>query len=311
MCFPPSFPSFGHHPRRPSPRGNRSRPLSVRSTVEYCFALAVCLMLSACGHPVYRVDGQAAQGVCSVSLLDTSANSLLDSIRSVSDSTLQALGRSHAATIDSMEHGIANIGERREKAKDAYQSALAAYRDAFSGLSRFRSFGGNPIFSDADRKVATSVLLEEIADRFYKGKAFSLETEAEVRRYIRKRLVSPERALRQARNASLAARRSEKGAARARADLDAEHGQRRIESLSRHNEAIRGALASRAVETVQIDSLGRFLFVAVPSGDYLLYSPDLLPEGWLIPLRVAQHRWQTMLDSSRRAILLDEGNGST
>jgi hypothetical protein len=270
-----------------------------------CCILAAWLSLASCGRPAYRLDGRVPEGVSAVSLVDTSASGMLDSVRSACDASLGALERDHRSAVDSLEGGMSEIGDRRAKAQAAYRSAEAAYRDAFSGLARFRSFGGNPIFSDADREVATSVLLQEIADRFYKGKAFSLETEAELRRFIRARLVPAERALNRARNASAAARRAQTGAARAQEELAAEHGRKRAAAVARHNEAIRQGLATRILRTAQVDSTGSFLFPKVPEGVYLLYSGDALPDGWLIPLTVSGHRRQELSDGNRRRLMLE------
>ena len=275
---------------------------------------SVCLLwltviTGACGPSTYRLDGSAPEGVSAVALLDTRAFGLLDSLKANYALALSDLKRSSAARFDSLTQDAANSGDRLRTASATLSERRSEYRSAFKGLGRFRSFGGNPIFSDADAEVATGVLLEEIADRFYKGKAFSLETEAEIRRFIRSRLVTKEKAVRRARATVLQARRSETGAAKAKEDLHAAVDQEYRELRAVHNDAIREALASAIGHTAATDSSGSFLFGGIPAASYALYATDAHPGSWLIPVPLQEHRRQDLTDLARRMVLIPSPDG--
>ena len=283
--------------------GILNRPLRRSACLLWLMAIT-----TACGPSTFRLDGSAPAGVAAVALLDTTAFSLLDSLKGVYALRLADLQRSSAARFDSLTQDAANSGDRLRTARAAYSERRSEYRLAFKGLGRFRSFGGNPVFSDADAEVATGVLMEEIADRFYKGKAFSLETEAEIRRFIRSRLVSKERAVRRSRAAVLQARRSETGASKAKEDLRTSVDQEYRELRSVHNDAIREALVSAIRHTAVTDSSGSFLFGRVSEASYVLYATDAHSSSWLIPVPLQGHRRQDLTDLTRRMVLIPSPN---
>ncbi len=302
MPFPPWIARHTHKPLTHLPSAPPGGRILALTATGLPLVFLICLVLAACGQPVYRLDGSAPPEVRAVSLLDASAVDLLDSTRAACKDALANLDRDHSTAADSLERGLARSGDALRKAQVTHSSAVAAYEDAFSGLSRFRSFGGNSIFSDRDVDVATTVLLEEVADRSYNGKAFSLETEAEIRRFVRSRLVPAERSKRRSRNAVIAAKRSRTVSGRARSQLDASYTGARSERLGVSNRSIREGLAGLEVAKAAVDSTGRFLFSEVPAGRYLIYTSDVLPEGWLVPVRLSGHRRQDLIEKLRRPV---------
>ena len=273
--------------------------------------LVTCCILAAfaasgCGQPAYRLDGRVPAGISEVRLLDATVRAALDSLRLSYAQSEEALAERLVAQKDSLSEANGTLGASLRRAVARRSKALQAYRNAFQGMLRFRSFGGNPIFSDADLDVGTATLLKETADRFYRGKAFSLETEGEVRRYIRARLTSPEKALNRAQAAVARIRRSSSSTTSAVEEAEKQFRADRDEMHRRHNQEILQELDDRLLARAPVDSTGGYLFSRVPEGPYHLLVPEPLPEGWLVPVDIRGHARQDFGPSNRSALLITD-----
>jgi len=163
------------------------RVWSLWITAGFCLAF----FIFGCGLPHYRLEGKVSELVGEVILLDSMAVSVLDSIQMSYHAEVKTIAGKRAAALDSLTKGTSARNRPIVTAHRRYNEARAKYREVFGRLSRFRSFGGNPIFSNEDRGISTKKLLAEISDRFYNGRAFSLEIEGQIRRYIRQNLSAP------------------------------------------------------------------------------------------------------------------------
>ncbi len=204
-----------------------------------------CVFAIGCGHPHYRLDGRVPGGVSEVGLLDGGAPAVVDSLRSAHQQTMQDLDRWVQAARDSLVAVGSAAGKPLAAARAKYKTARQRYRSAFVRMMRFRSFGGNPIFTGADRDVSTSTLVDEIADRFYRGRAFSLETEAEMRRYIRDRLEGLEGNVSRARTAVTTLQEAGKSRAQAQEAVESDYARRRVDAIERGNRELLSAIEKR------------------------------------------------------------------
>ena len=268
--------------------------------------LLPCIFAVGCGRPAYRLDGRVPDANVKVSLLDSAAVEVVDSLRLAYALALEGLqGRAEAA-LDSLHNGMASIEKPLAGAKARYRAALGRYRSAFEEMVRFKSFGGNPIFSDADLDVGTARLLNEVANRFYRGKSFSLQMEGEIRRFVRNRLVPLEREVARARTGAARMQASKAGTAEARKEMEAAYARRRVELRERVNREILDGLQARIVGSVDADSTGRYRFQRLMSGRYYLYVPQPLPEAWLLPVDLRGHIRQDLEAGNRRTLLFAE-----
>lgn len=247
-----------------------------------------------------------AGGAAGVSLLDGSAGGVVDSLRKACGEALEGLARDMQAKRDSLRAGGAALGEEIARAEARLKAENARYAAAFQGMERFRSFGGNPIFSDADLELATETLLQEIADRFHRGRAFSLETEAEVRRFVRSRLVPEERRVQRARSEVARLRRSGRGNAADLEALAAAYALKREALREGANREILARLQARVLRRAPVDSTGFYRFTRLPAGGYHLYVPEGLPKGWLLPVALRSHTRQDLAEGNRRLLLVAE-----
>ena len=155
-------------------------------------------------------------------------------------------------------------------------------------MKGFTSFGGNPIFESADRKVSTHKLLEEIADRFYRGKAFSLETGGQIRRMIRETLVPAEKRVVRA-IGNLSRLKKEHGAHVAiREAVAGRITTSKKALLDRYNRRVIDRLEGGVIREAAVDTAGRYRFDQVPRGRYYLYTSSLRPK--LVEILVDGHR---------------------
>ena len=265
--------------------------------------LCLALFIFGCDTPVYRLDGQVPGDVENVQLLDSTAVALLDSLRGAYGREAEGLRRNARAALDSLSAGAASLNRPLKLARQRYQTTGRRYREAFAGMQQFTSFGGNRIFSETDLAVSTSQLLREISDRFYDGKAFSLETEAEARRYIREKLVPLEREVNRARNQVARFRKSQSGSVEAQKRAEEDFSRRREALLEQWNQHILDTFEGRVLAQAHVDSTRRFLFAQLPAGRYHLYVPQPLPEAWLIPVVLRSHLQQNLGNGNLRPLL--------
>ena len=266
------------------------------------------VLIFGCERSEYRLDGQVPEGISTVGLLDSTATAAVDSLYSAHARALAELQRSTKATLDSLGDGVASLAQPIATARARQGAAFQRYQRVFAEMGRFRSFGGNPIFSDADIKVSTSSLLEETSDRFYRGKAFSLETEGEIRRFIRRRLAPLEQKVVQARNEVARLERRRTGGGKEREEAKAEFLRRLAFLQARFNQEILEELQARTLMQAEVDTSQSYLFPRLPQGRYHLYVPDAPPEAWLVPVDLQRHTRQNLGTTNRRRLLLvDEG----
>ncbi|MDP6779380.1 MAG: hypothetical protein QGI83_21685 [Candidatus Latescibacteria bacterium] len=230
----------------------------------------------------------------------------LDSLRLACTLDEQALADRLQARKDSLSEASGTLGSSLRRAVARRKKAAEAYRNAFQGMMRFRSFGGNPIFSNEDLNVSTSDLRKETADRFYRGKAFSLETEEEIRRYIRSRLTSPEKAHYRAKAGVARIRRSTSSTTAAVDKAERQFQAERVALRNRFNQSILGAFDAGVLARAAVDSTGSYAFARVPEGRYHLLVKEPLPEGWLVAVDLRGHARQDFGASNRTNLLIAE-----
>lgn len=277
--------------------------MDARFSIIAGFCLAI--FVGGCGEARYRLEGKAPDGTEVVMLLDAAAQ---DSARLIRERYHQEMGdlqKNTQIALDSLQTGSVSLNRPLAQARLQYKNARKRYREAFSRLSEFTSFGGNPIFSNDDLAVKPNTLLSEIADRFYEGKAFSLETEGEIRRYIREQLVPLEKTVNRARTRVNSLQRSQKGSARAQGQVEADFQAQRAGLLDRSNQAILAGLDKRKLLETSVDSTGAFVFSDLSVGRYHLYVPEPLPQAWLVPFEMQGHTWQELGRGNKTQLLIE------
>ena len=279
-----------------------------RCSVLAGFCLA--FFVYGCGQSQYRLEGQIQIGATEVTLLDSLALSVLDSVFLAYEQDVRLLGERRASALDSVEKSTFALNEPMVAADKQYQAARAKYREVFLRLGRFQSFGGNPIFSEEDRNVSTQKLLAEIADRSYKGRPFSLETEGQIRRYIRQNLVPLERDMKQKQTRLQRLKNSKLGQSKGRDRLVVVFEEMRKVLIDTINQRILTTLQSHKIAQSRVDSNGQFIFLRLPPGQYHLYVPHPLPKGHLVPVLVNGHQKQDLgSENARTLFILDPEAG--
>ena len=266
--------------------------------------LLLWLFASGCADPAYRLDGNVVTQAGGVAILPNSAEGMLDSLRDTHRKALVSLQQTTAARRDSLSADGKDIESNLARARGRVRSAQKSYYSAFEGIRRFRSFGGNAIFATEDRNIKTKKLLEEIADRFYKGKAFSLETETELRRFIRSRLASVEKKMTRAKSSLTKVKRSRGGNVGELEQLEEDLAKAQRELMEAVNDRILAGLEKMVLRRAKVDSTGSFTFDRLPPGRYYLYAPYPLPSGWLVPIHLEGHRKQGLGGGNTRDLLV-------
>ncbi len=151
----------------------------------------------ACGDARYRLDGQVDEAFADIpsriALLDSTASQKVTTLHKLYTTASDSLRQSITEALLLIDEELSNTAPPIKTGERRLRSARNAYSDAFKAMAVHVSFGGNLVFGREDQRVRTEVLLEEIQDRFYKGKAFSLETGSQIRRTIRKKLIPAEK----------------------------------------------------------------------------------------------------------------------
>tara|TARA_Y100000588_G_scaffold193803_2_gene207907 strand:+ start:4424 stop:5257 length:834 start_codon:yes stop_codon:yes gene_type:complete len=245
------------------------------------------IFLCCCGDARYRLDGHVPETTSHVELLDGAATEKIVRLRTLYASAFDSLADVADAEIADVRARLDESESDLEAAKRGVNRASARYRQTFEKMKQFESFGGNPIFGDEDRRVSTRELLSEIADRFYKGKAFSLETGGEIRSFIRESLVPSEQRVSRARRRL---RRVESSRETDEAAIVARQGflvkeQDQLRDI--YNQRILDTLTGAVQASAQADSNGYYRFDTLSPARYHLYLRD--PVHSLSTVDLVQH----------------------
>jgi len=257
-----------------------------------------------CGEPLYRLEGQVGKEIGKVILLDRSAASVLDSIHLAYVAQAEEINAKRQAALDALSSSTSALNRPIATARTRYSRAQTKYREVFGRLRRFQSFGGNTIFSDEDAGVSTQKLLAEIADRFYKGRAFSLETEGQVRRYIRQNLVPLEKDRNQKRNRLVQLQKSQSGKTKGKDKVEGEFESLGVVLRDSTNQKILTTLANLTLLQAEVDSNRRYRFAKLKPAHYHLYVPQPLPQGHLVPIQVIGHTYYDLSAGTVQNLLL-------
>lgn len=262
-----------------------------------------------CGEPYYRIEGQVGRDVAQVILLDETATAMLDSVRKSYLAKVDAVEAQRRSALDSLANSTSALNGPIARARTRYNQSRAKYKEVFGRLRRFHSFGGNPIFSDEDAGISTQKLLSEIADRFYKGRAFSLETEGQVRRYIRQNLVPLERDMKQKRGRLVQLQRSQSGKTKGKDKVERDFDQKQVVLRESTNQLILQMLDDRKLAQTTVDSTRKFRFRKLKPDQYHLYVPAPLPQGHLVPVDITRHVYQDLGKENLTELLIVADSG--
>jgi len=267
------------------------------------FVLAVFLM--GCGQPSYRLSGDAQ--LQQVALLDSATSVSVDSVRLEFEQLIDFLAKSEVAALDSISKSASELGPAILKAQQALRQAQEKYARVFEKMQRFRSFGGNPVFSSEDVGVSTQKLLNEIPGRFYKGRAFSLETEGNIRRFIRNELVPLEAEVNQAESRVRRFRNAKSGRSKEKEEMAEEFIEKRRRVTEAANEDVRSVIQQHRLVVTDVDTAGHYSFSNIKQGKYYLAGGDLDSTDYVIQVVVSAHTHQNISAQIGKPILIFEG----
>jgi len=252
--------------------------------------LVLAVFLIGCGHPSYRLSGGAQ--LQQVSLLDSTTQISVDSLHAEFRHMMDFLGKSEVAAMDSIAKSASELGPTILNAQQALRRAKDKYASVFEQMQRFRSFGGNSVFSSEDVGVSTEKLLKEIPGRFYKGRAFSLETEGQIRNFIRRELVPLENEVNQAQYRVNRLRQTRSGRSKAKDEMAELFQEKKLRLIESANDDIQKTIAQHRVEDTQVDSMGQYSFSNIKRGVYYLTGGDKDSTDYLIQVLVSAHTYQ-------------------
>ena len=269
--------------------------------------LAAAAILAACGDSRYGIDGQIILNTDHkprrIAILDSTASAKITKIHELftaSADSLEICFRDSLANIDQI---LKTAKKPIEKARRRLRSSIANYEKTFKLVETYRSFGGNRIFESVDRKKSTVALLEENSDRFYKGKAFSLETGQQIRRTIRKKLVPAESRVARARN-SLARLKEERNLwTNTRDEVEGRIVVSRKLLVKRFNTRVADRIEGGVLREADVDSGGTYQFDNLPAGRYYLYLRPPTPK--LVEIHVDGHK-HIRISSDAASPLIDD-----
>jgi len=265
--------------------------LSIRgSWILVCVA---ALASSGCGDPKYlleieQTESPEASSAPRVAILDSKAAVKIEEIHLLYTQAADSLDRQFADSKASLDAELETKSKPVKDAERRLRIARNLYTTAFRAMLTFQSFGGNAIFDRSDERVMTEDLLEEISDRFYKGKAFSLETGARIRSKIRESLIPAEKRVINARNAVTRAKRAQRRVADLREKVAGELSGAKQQLLNQFNGRVIDRLAGAIIRDAGPDSSGFYRFDLVTTGRFHIYVPGSNPI--LVEIVVDGHR---------------------
>lgn len=267
----------------------------------------LAFLLLGCGTPVYQLDGKVFEAAKIVCLLDSTALEQVDFLVQKYQTNRQNLTKAHQASLDSLTSATKSLNGPISTAQRVCQTAEEKYQRAFGRMLLFRSFGGNPIFTQDDMTMSAQSLLSEIADRFYKGRAFSLETEGEVRRYIQQELVPIEQEVKRAQGRLAQLKRSKSGRSDQREQLEKAFEEKKKGLIQSTNEAIQLVFKKSTLLQAEVDKTNGYRFDHLPVATYCLYVPQNESKGILLTLSFTGHMRQNFNRDEVRDLGVKEG----
>jgi hypothetical protein len=265
--------------------------------------LAVVLALAACGDSRYKIHGQIALNADHVAILDSTASVKITKIHELFTASADSLEKSFQDSLSSIDATLKQAEKPIKQAQRRLRSSNANYAEAFRLMETYLSFGGNKIFGSPDRKETTTKLLEEISDRFYKGKAFSLETGGQIRRTIREKLIPAERRVARARNGLAKLRKERDRWSSVREEVAGRVAVSRKELVKRFNSRVIDRIEGGVLQEAVVDSNGDYQFSRLPAGRYHLYLR--LPTAKLVEVHVDGHK-HVRITSKDQSPLIDD-----
>jgi hypothetical protein len=243
--------------------------------------LSLTGFLTCCSEPRYLVEADFASAeavdASRIAILDSTATLKINELRNLYHMSADSLVRQFADSLSSIDSVLTLQDKPISQAERRLHISRGNYAAAFKEMQSFMSFGGNPIFESSDRKVSTKDLLEDISDRFYRGKAFSLETGRQIRSKIRSRLVPAESRVARTGNRLAQLKRERKADETRRDKVAGKIAEAKAELLEGFNRRVIDRLAGAIIREVTADSAGIFSFDRVPPGRFHLYRPSSAP----------------------------------
>ena len=264
-------------------------PVERKALSFHCLRLlfATALISQACGVPRYSLEGVVVPEATRIAILDSTASRKISQIHDLYTRSADSLRRTFADSLAALDNRLAGQAKPIVRAEKRLKSAQNNYAVVFRGMSAFTSFGGNPIFDSSDRKVRTKELLEEISDRFYRGKAFSLETGGQIRRMIRTKLVPAERRVSHSRSILSRLKKDRKAQQAIRSNVADQVEAATAQLVDQYNRRVVDRLEGAVIREATINPAGSFVFDRVPAGRYHLYTPSSKPK--LVEVVVSRH----------------------
>ncbi len=265
------------------------------------------LAIPACGEARYRVEGLLCLGEgenpSRIAILDSTASRKIQDIHQLYASAADSLFRSFADSLSAINAVLASQKKPIAQAERRLKARQSQYATTFTAIKAFKSFGGNAIFDSSDRQVPTQKLLEEIADRFYRGKSFSLEAGAQIRRMIREKLVPAEKRITRARNVLGRLRKEHASHNTIREAVAGQITTAKSALLDHYNRRVIDRLEGGVIRETAVDTTGYYRFDQVPHGRYHLYAPSRLPK--LVEILVDGHRRIRILQDDPSPLVKD------
>jgi len=259
---------------------------------KYPLLLFFVICHSACGDAHYRLDGQVDEAFADIpsrlALLDSTASQKVTTLHKLYTTSSDSLARSISDALLLIDKELSNTDTPIKTGERRLRSARNAYSGAFKGMEMHVSFGGNRVFGREDQKVRTEVLLEEIQDRFYKGKAFSLETGSQIRRTIREKLIPAEKRVDRA-GVQLQKRQSARKVVQSRRKtVEQAVSATEADLVASYNRRVLDRIEGGVLTETELDSTGNYSFGNLAEGRYHLFIRT--PEPKLLGVLLDGHR---------------------
>jgi hypothetical protein len=264
----------------------------MRSLLCGTAGIFLAVFLIGCEESFYRLEGVAQTQ--QIALLDSTTRATMDSFQVQFDSKIEGMARAELAAIDSTAKSASAMRPTIRKAQKSVESAREKYGKTFQRIRQFRSFGGNPVFSEEDAGVATETLLKEIPSRFYKGRAFSLETEGKIRNFVREELVPLEIQVKNAQRRVGRLKNAQVGRSKSAGEISGVFHRQRSDLQKTTLKDMRAALFQHQIGIAEADEDGQYAFNSLRTGQYYLVAGDRDSIDYLVSVLVVGHARQNI-----------------